>query len=698
MSPRADRLHTGAQVWADGAAHKVIGWSGESVIVRRLGNGQVWSLSAQELLRRPDYRHLQPSTEYEPHEVSDAGLLASYETEEVEQAWQLVDHLNEMRTGFRSGTFVRALAHEPRPEYDPALTNKRERVEAKSAELTAAGPKRYAVSTLRNAWTSWKKSGIVGLLDSRRLRGNPIEPLDAAVVLAADELMSELYFQSDIRFDNFITMLRVRVADKHDEADVTWPGSDHTLRQRLKALGRPRGFFLTAKQRRQHAVRPDTPYYHKHAERPGEFVLIDATTTNVWALDDDTGEPVRVDLLASIDLFSRCVPAARITPRNTNRVDAALLLRDMVMPKLMRPDWPAEARWNYVGVPETIILDLCSAYGLPREPAGIPVMQPETVVVDNAWAYGSYAFRDGCCKLGTTIYPARPARPADKAHIEAFFRLVDEKFFQLLPGYTGRDVLHKGHKAQGSAYHFVSQLQELFEYWLAVYYHRRPHRGCRLAPACYQELSPNEMYDLGIASSGMWVPPHPDLYYDLLPVIACKVHRYGVEPFPDMRYDGDALDPLRDVRSGLGGRLGDKYPISYDPRDCSRVYYRDTEGQWHELLWEGHREGDGPFRRNLIDRIRATVVAGTPNRRGRRDAMKLAMEDFYRRVRAHEETREERALLRQAAIEAPALARDRAACVPRQRAAVEGHGVQRLAGSVISDEWLVDDGEREEWE
>ncbi len=57
-----------------------------------------------------------------------------------------------------------------------------------------------------------------------------------------------------------------------------------------------------------------------------------------------------------LDVFSRSVTALRYTPINAKAVDAVLLLRDTVSPKVFRPGWPDEARWRYPGIPEQVVV------------------------------------------------------------------------------------------------------------------------------------------------------------------------------------------------------------------------------------------------------------------------------------------------------------------------------------------------------
>lgn len=86
----------------------------------------------------------------------------------------------------------------------------------------------------------------------------------------------------------------------------------------------------------------------------------------------------------------------------------SLLLRDIMTPKPMRREWPAEARWRYHGLPEKLILDPGTAKALDSGLSSIAPVLPNAVLVDRASAYRSAAFEDACARYDiTSTTPAR---------------------------------------------------------------------------------------------------------------------------------------------------------------------------------------------------------------------------------------------------------------------------------------------------
>ncbi len=73
------------------------------------------------------------------------------------------------------------------------------------------------------------------------------------------------------------------------------------------------------------------------AERPGEFVAIDTTSLDVFAIDPFTFQWVGLDLTAAIDVCTRSILAFRLTPFSTQGVDLALPVRSAVADTGGRP-------------------------------------------------------------------------------------------------------------------------------------------------------------------------------------------------------------------------------------------------------------------------------------------------------------------------------------------------------------------------
>ena len=226
----------------------------------------------------------------------------------------------------------------------------------------------------------------------------------------------------------------------------------------------------------QHREPSDAPYGRLVATRPGEYLLLDTTTLDVFAMDPLTLRWVGLELTIAVDLFSRCVVALRLSPVSTKAVDASLVLFEAICPD-------SKARTGggllpYAGVPSGVLV----ACG-DRPAGGLPAVAPETLVIDHGKIYVSAHLRSVCQRLGISIQPARPFQPTDKAVVERIFRTIGEDLLAALPGYKGPDVYSRGEHPELEAYYFVDELELIIRAWVAERYHRRPHQGL-VVPKC----------------------------------------------------------------------------------------------------------------------------------------------------------------------------------------------------------------------
>ena len=87
------------------------------------------------------------------------------------------------------------------------------------------------------------------------------------------------------------------------------------------------------------------------ATRPGEYVLLDTTPLDVFAMDQVTLRWVQVQASVAIDLYDRCVCGLRLTPVSAKAVDAAALLFEAVRPLSPPAEGWIDVRPPYHGLP-----------------------------------------------------------------------------------------------------------------------------------------------------------------------------------------------------------------------------------------------------------------------------------------------------------------------------------------------------------
>ncbi|WP_449066657.1 Mu transposase C-terminal domain-containing protein, partial [Planomonospora algeriensis] len=99
-------------------------------------------------------------------------------------------------------------------------------------------------------------------------------------------------------------------------------------------------------------------------------------------------------------------------------------------------------------------------------------------------------------------------------------------------------------------------------------------------------------------------------YIELLPATWRALNAYGVK-INHRVYDDQALNPLRQQRSGLTDRK-DLWEIHYDPYDVSRIWVRDHwNGGWITLLWKHLHRVAAPFGELAWDHTRRALPGAT---------------------------------------------------------------------------------------
>jgi transposase InsO family protein len=507
-----------------------------------------------------------------------AGLAGSEQSVVTERA----GHVREVLTGYRSGTAEVARPGEPRPDYDPARPLGG-RQEAKARELGVTG------RTIRRWVRAYRDSGEAGLADARRVSGRRLA-LDPRWEEACRTVVAGQVGASTPTAGALLRLIGAQLDDQYGAGAVPRPSTAAAYRHLARLTKGTNAVKGSAKGRRSIAGRPRGVYGRLRAVRPGEYVILDTQDLDVFAMEPVTCRWVRAQLTVAQDLFTRCITGLRVTPVSTKAVDVAGVLYQTVAARPAPEDWPAEACWAYHGVPQHLVFT--EAGRLP----GIPVCPPETLVIDHGKAFLSAHVISVCTRLGISIQPAQPKKPTDKPTCERFFKTLREGLIQYLPAYKGPDIYSRGEGLEDSAFLFIHELEDVIREWVAVVYHRGRQDGLAVPEWPHLQLSPNEMYETGIARAGLLrIPASPELAYDFLATEWRTIQHYGVE-VGGLRYNGAALDGYRNAESPYGGLHPGKWPVRVNPDDVRSIYFHDPDGgSWHRLEWE-HAPGLGtPF-------------------------------------------------------------------------------------------------------
>lgn len=497
--------------------------------------------------------------------------------------------MNEVNTGFQSGDPGAPKKGEPRPQYDPSRTLEARRL-AKEQEI-GISPKQQS---------RWLKKltqhGISGLLGATAFRGREGVALPESEIDAIQKAAASQEYKSDIT-KRQLRLVASQVLDERDEGGdlKLLAGSRATFNRYLNEFVASRnGLDLNAKRRRSYLAGPTDELSHLPADRPGEYIAIDSTRLDVFAIDPISGQFVEVDFTVALDVRTRSVVGFRMSPYGTKGVDLALLLADIISPEPVDGRWPEDQPYPFCGAPEGLVL---RGYDLPEgtrvKPR--PMVRPDTLIVDRGENYQSAVVTGACAYLGISIQSARPYRPTDKPWIERFFDTFNKGCLQGLYGYKGPHVLSRGKGVETKGVFLIPELEAIAGRWIAEYYQNVPHEGLRLTEAPHITLTPNEAYEEGISRYGfVHVPIEEDLRLSLLPIKFREIPKRGGVTIDSLSYDSGALNSFRGIKNSEA--KDGRWPFRLDPRDRRQIYFQDPRsGVWETIKWRHARDYPRPL-------------------------------------------------------------------------------------------------------
>ena len=199
-------------------------------------------------------------------------------------------HLREVLTGYASGTPAAAGPGEPRPEFDPSLPLL-DRYEAKAAELGVSR------RTVQRWAAALQESGPAGVADGRSQRAaDPLGGVDERWLAMCRLVLAEHTEASRPTRDLVLRRISARLAAGHGEGTVPEPGRRRAYAVLAELARGTNAFTGSTKGKRSIAARPQGVYGRLRPARPGEFLLLDTTPLDVFAMEPVTLRWVRCEL------------------------------------------------------------------------------------------------------------------------------------------------------------------------------------------------------------------------------------------------------------------------------------------------------------------------------------------------------------------------------------------------------------------
>lgn len=596
MTAYGVRIGVGTRFSYDGEVVEIIEVlttpAGNEVVLKAVRDQRVRRMALRELLNSAHAQVIPdgPGPDADDNvEIAGVVLAQLSDVDRMEVAAR-AEHVREVLTGYKSGHRELPQPGEPRPEFDPQLPMEA-KYAAKSTELAVTD------RTIKRWVRAYRRLGVAGL--ANETADQPVRT-DGRWIETALEVMVEHTDQSRPSQTMVIDRTNARVVARFGDGVVKSPSRATGHRILAKLEKQHPTFHLSTKRNRDIAGRPDGAYGKLRPTRPGEYLLMDTTRLDVFALDPLTLRWVQAELTVGMDWYTRCVTGIRVTPVSTKSVDAAAVLYQAYRPRPPGRDWPTHAVWPEHGIPRSVLVDVDAIDG-PMVGASGPAIVPDTIVIDHGKIFISEHLTSVCQRMGISIQPARLRTGRDKGPVERFFRTIRENLLQALPGYKGPDVHSRGLDPESEAFFYLDELEAIIREWVAVVYHHRPHDSLVDPHVPGLRMSPAMMFEHGIARAGyIEAPRDPDLAYEFLKTDWRKIQHYGVD-FGSRRYNGPALNPYRNMTSPYKGKAKGRWPIHHNPDDVTRIYFRDPETRtWHTLMWEHAPSMDMPLSEDAL--------------------------------------------------------------------------------------------------
>jgi transposase InsO family protein len=414
-------------------------------------------------------------------------VLANLNGRQLAKVSETAAHVREVLTGFRSGTPELTRPGEPLPQYLPEVPMlKRYRAKAEELHVDRRTVQRWTAAYLEH--------GEAGMATTAQ--SDPMGNTDPRWVATATEIMVESGQRSRPNRRSVLQQTRARLAIQYGDGVVPLP-SKTTAYRRLEQIDRLVPTFRGSRERnRDVASRIDHEYGKLIPTRPGEYMVMDTNSLDVFALDPITLKWVTVEATVAMDAYTRCITGLRLSP-TTKSLEVAATLYQAFRPNPAPEEWPEHAVWPEHGIPRVVFPDIDALQGRQRTACN-PAIVPDTIVVDHGSPYKSQHLNSVCQRMGISIQPARLRTATDKGILERFFLSLRLDLLQHLPGYKGPDVYSRGVDVEADAFFYIDELEALIRKWIAAVYHHQKHDSLFDATIPALKLTPAEMFQHGL--------------------------------------------------------------------------------------------------------------------------------------------------------------------------------------------------------
>ncbi len=456
------------------------------------------------------------------------------------------------------------------PAYDPLVTTRPERVKSKAAELRTRGEKPWAASSLYRQLEALRLGPDALIHDNRRLLSDRLVGMDPLVL---ETIRTTLKEQKNLGHVSQRKLL-ARIRSDLDRQSAGTELTRHQLAVLVGELSRGDGLHHDAKARRSHGNKPVAVYGLLRASRPGEYVQIDATPTNIHIWDGGTGTVPAV-ILTAIDVYTRNFLALRVLAGAATSRDVAMLLSDMGRPTITRCGSPYELRtWH--GIPRLVSLN-DDPDGEKTTAAKVigakPAVRPSTIVLDHGSENASDHLMAAAAENDITVIFCPPRAPHAKGIVESSHHVIDA-VQSIQPAYKGANVLNRPDGAEDQALLTAQDLHDILWTYILEIYQYESHDGLRRDHQSDHDLTPAGVFQDFIVQGGtVEAPTDPFGFITFYSRERCLLQDYGVNVARRVYNSAELQDLRRLMQAGVGVRAR-PLTVYYDRWDVSRAFTR----------------------------------------------------------------------------------------------------------------------------
>jgi len=197
---------------------------------------------------------------------------------------------------------------------------------------------------------------------------------------------------------------------------------------------------------------------------------------------------------------------------------------------------------------------------LMRPHRGLTGGLPTVIIPDNGCEFNNNALANFCNSFNITKSESQPYSPDNKAHVESFFKSLNESIIHKLRGTTYSSPLHRGdYDSVGNACYTLDTLRDLVNEWIENIYHKRVHSGT--------QQRPEKMWREASKIFPVLTIPELEIERKCRTVFRYKINK-GQINLKGLRYKSQALATLNYL-------FKEKVTIYVDQLDLTTIYVQD---------------------------------------------------------------------------------------------------------------------------